>query len=170
MCNRMFAGSSRTVRALSADMSTRFTAVSVALRGCRRGFPWVSPSAAVSGQSPGAPPPFAHRRSSPPPPPPTAPRVSGWTGYFTSRPGVKGYVRETSSYHQAARQLQFAAGGATSAGPTNPLYQLETTMGVVQHHDAVSGTEKQHVRAATPGSRGGGAAGGGEYVACADRA
>jgi hypothetical protein len=83
-------------------------------------------------------------------------RDSGLTGFYTSRPGMKGYVRETSSYHQAARQLQFAAGGATSAGPTNPLYQLETTMGVVQHHDAVSGTEKQHVRAATPGSRGGG--------------
>ncbi len=31
---------------------------------------------------------------------------SYWTGYFTSRPALKGYVRDTSSFHQAARQLQ----------------------------------------------------------------
>ena len=30
-------------------------------------------------------------------------------------------------------------------GPGNPLYSLERAMGVTQHHDAVSGTSKQHV-------------------------
>ena len=36
-------------------------------------------------------------------------------------------------------------GGASDTGPTNPLYLLERAMGVTQHHDAVSGTSKQHV-------------------------
>jgi hypothetical protein len=61
-----------------------------------------------------------------------------------------------SSLHQAARQLQVLTGGVPSLGPENQLYALERAMALVQHHDGVSGTEKQHVRAATPGSGEGG--------------
>lgn len=70
---------------------------------------------------------------------------SVWAGYFTSRSALKAYIRETSSYHQAARQLQVLSGGAADLSPANPLYLLERAMGVAQHHDAVSGTSKQHV-------------------------
>jgi len=71
-----------------------------------------------------------------------------WAGYFTSRPALKGYVRDTSAYQVAARQLQLFAGGVTKTqllGPDNPLYVLEAAMGVAQHHDGVSGTSTQHV-------------------------
>jgi alpha-mannosidase len=70
---------------------------------------------------------------------------SYWTGYFVSRQGLKGYIRDTSSYFQAAKQLQTFTGGAPDMSPTNPLYRLERALGVNQHHDAVSGTSKQHV-------------------------
>ena len=68
-----------------------------------------------------------------------------WTGYFSSRPALKGYVRETSSFFQAAKQVQALAGGASDTSASNPLYRLEHAMGVLQHHDAVSGTSKQQV-------------------------
>jgi hypothetical protein len=69
-----------------------------------------------------------------------------WSGYFTSRPGLKGYVRDSSAVFQAAKQLQAWTGGdATGGGYGNPLWLLETAMGVAQHHDAVSGTSKQVV-------------------------
>ncbi|KAG9442660.1 hypothetical protein H6P81_018514 [Aristolochia fimbriata] len=64
-----------------------------------------------------------------------------WTGYFTSRPSFKGYVRFLSGYYLAARQLEFFAGRGTS-GPDTSL--LGDALGIAQHHDAVSGTAKQH--------------------------
>lgn len=70
---------------------------------------------------------------------------SYWTGYFTSRPALKRYIRESTNVQQTARQLQLLAGGAADLGPNNPLYLLERAVGVAQHHDAVSGTAKQHV-------------------------
>lgn len=68
-----------------------------------------------------------------------------WSGYFSSRPALKGYVRDSSAVFQAAKQLQALTGGAPDMTPANPLYLLERAMGVTQHHDAVSGTSKQHV-------------------------
>ncbi|KAG9442661.1 hypothetical protein H6P81_018515 [Aristolochia fimbriata] len=64
-----------------------------------------------------------------------------WTGYFTSRPSFKGYVRLLSGYYLAARQLEFFA-GRTTLGPDTSL--LGDALGIAQHHDAVSGTAKQH--------------------------
>lgn len=62
-----------------------------------------------------------------------------WTGYFTSRAGLKRYVRIAQAALQAARQLEFVTGakGTTEA--------LDEAVGVAQHHDGVSGTAKQHV-------------------------
>lgn len=68
-----------------------------------------------------------------------------WSGYFTSRPALKGYVRDTSSVFQASKQLQFFAAPPADMSPTNPLFRLERAMGVTQHHDGVSGTSKQAV-------------------------
>ena len=41
--------------------------------------------------------------------------------------------------------MQTISGGADDTGPANPLYLLERAIAVAQHHDAVSGTSKQHV-------------------------
>eukprot|EP01083_Nonionella_stella_P276753 940645_1 len=69
---------------------------------------------------------------------------SYWTGYYTSRPSLKGFVRESSNILQACKQL-----GALDPNPRNyndsAVRTMEEAMGVLQHHDAVSGTEKQYV-------------------------
>ncbi|KAL8111174.1 hypothetical protein AgCh_026780 [Apium graveolens] len=64
-----------------------------------------------------------------------------WTGFFTSRPALKGYIRMLSGYYMAARQLEFLAGRRT-AGPST--FSLGDALGIAQHHDAVTGTAKQH--------------------------
>eukprot|EP00252_Welwitschia_mirabilis_P007627 TRINITY_DN1919_c0_g1_i1.p1 TRINITY_DN1919_c0_g1~~TRINITY_DN1919_c0_g1_i1.p1 ORF type:complete len:1055 (-),score=246.23 TRINITY_DN1919_c0_g1_i1:132-3296(-) len=65
-----------------------------------------------------------------------------WTGYFSSRPALKGYVRKLSGFLQASRQLEVMV-GRKQGGPNTD--SLEKAMAILQHHDAVSGTEKQHV-------------------------
>lgn len=65
-----------------------------------------------------------------------------WTGYFTSRAALKRYVRAMSGYYLAARQLEFFKGRSDSWPNTN---SLADAMAIAQHHDAVTGTEKQHV-------------------------
>ncbi|KAK4483252.1 hypothetical protein RD792_010436 [Penstemon davidsonii] len=67
-----------------------------------------------------------------------------WTGYFTSRPSLKGYVRSMSGYYLAARQLEFFK-GRDSSGPSTDA--LADALAIAEHHDAVSGTERQHVAA-----------------------
>eukprot|EP00928_Gymnodinium_smaydae_P071618 TRINITY_DN55154_c0_g1_i1.p1 TRINITY_DN55154_c0_g1~~TRINITY_DN55154_c0_g1_i1.p1 ORF type:complete len:1000 (-),score=187.82 TRINITY_DN55154_c0_g1_i1:255-3206(-) len=62
-----------------------------------------------------------------------------WTGYFTSRPAFKRYIRDSSAILQAVRQL-----GAVSSVPAASR-DLAEAMGLAQHHDGVSGTAKQHV-------------------------
>ncbi|PON89356.1 Glucoamylase [Trema orientale] len=64
-----------------------------------------------------------------------------WTGYFTSRPGLKRYVRLLSGYYLAARQLEFLV-GKRSTGPNT--FGLGDALGIAQHHDAITGTAKQH--------------------------
>ncbi|XP_047341830.1 probable alpha-mannosidase At5g13980 isoform X2 [Impatiens glandulifera] len=74
---------------------------------------------------------------------PYADRVNAyWTGYFTSRPGLKGYVRVMSAYYLAARQLEFFIGRSKTKSATD---SLADALAIAQHHDAVSGTSKQHV-------------------------
>lgn len=65
-----------------------------------------------------------------------------WTGYFTSRAALKGYVRILSGYYLAARQLEVLK-GRNKAGPTTN--SLGDALGIAQHHDGVSGTSQQHV-------------------------
>ncbi|CAI9110953.1 OLC1v1011064C1 [Oldenlandia corymbosa var. corymbosa] len=64
-----------------------------------------------------------------------------WTGYFTSRPAFKRYVRMLSGYYLAARQLEFLSARNSTGLNT---YSLGDALGIAQHHDAVSGTAKQH--------------------------
>ena len=65
-----------------------------------------------------------------------------WTGYFTSRPGLKGYVRELNSFLQTCRHMEFFTNGDHHGLSSD---KLTKAMGLAQHHDAVTGTEKQHV-------------------------
>ncbi|CAF3620466.1 unnamed protein product [Rotaria sp. Silwood1] len=64
-----------------------------------------------------------------------------WTGYFTSRPALKRYERYTNNILQVTRQLN----GFSQTNLRNNIFDLSEAMGIVQHHDAISGTEKQHV-------------------------
>lgn len=64
-----------------------------------------------------------------------------WTGYFTSRPNLKRAVRESSAFFQIAKQL--VALGLPQEG-FERLQTFAEAMGLLQHHDAVSGTAKQH--------------------------
>ena len=63
-----------------------------------------------------------------------------WTGFFTSRPTFKGYVRQTNNFLQTSKQL-----AALSGASRDTIESLSEVNGVLQHHDAVTGTEKQHV-------------------------
>lgn len=68
-----------------------------------------------------------------------------WTGYFTSRPALKRYIRDSSAFFQVSKQVGALAQltGNAKLGPG--VEKLAEAMGVAQHHDAVSGTAKQHV-------------------------
>ncbi|CAH0730858.1 unnamed protein product, partial [Brenthis ino] len=66
-----------------------------------------------------------------------------WTGYFTSRPTTKYFERQGNAYLQMAKNLQVL--GDLPEHNKFVLNELKSAMGVMQHHDAVTGTEKQHV-------------------------
>ena len=73
-----------------------------------------------------------------------------WTGYFTSRTGFKRLERLSSAFLLAARQIDALPDNnltiaKKSLDNDNPLFDLEDASGIAQHHDAVSGTAKQHV-------------------------
>ncbi|XP_058862975.1 lysosomal alpha-mannosidase [Acipenser ruthenus] len=70
-----------------------------------------------------------------------------WTGYFTSRPALKRYERLSNNFLQVCSQLEVLGGKVSRDGPYGKADSdtLKRAMAVAQHHDAVSGTEKQHV-------------------------
>lgn len=69
---------------------------------------------------------------------------SYWTGYFTSRPTQKRFERDGNHLLQTVKQLS-AFAKLTSAQQTEDLDSLRQVMGIMQHHDAITGTEKQAV-------------------------
>lgn len=68
-----------------------------------------------------------------------------WTGYFTSRPALKGMVRQGNNFLQVCKQLGALTNQDWNPGMEGDLNKMREVMGVLQHHDAVSGTAKQHV-------------------------
>jgi lysosomal alpha-mannosidase len=74
---------------------------------------------------------------------------SYWSGYFTSRPALKGYVRLMNNLLHSVDKLY----SSSTLDVNNPEFQrdietidvLTQAFSVAQHHDAVAGTEKQHV-------------------------
>lgn len=70
-----------------------------------------------------------------------------WTGFYTSRPALKRYERMSNNFLQVCNQLEVLASAPARYGPYGEGNSavLKRAMAVAQHHDAVSGTEKQHV-------------------------
>ncbi|GJQ83732.1 hypothetical protein Trydic_g20608 [Trypoxylus dichotomus] len=66
-----------------------------------------------------------------------------WVGYYTSRPTSKRYERQGNNILQVTKQLTSFVRQAKEYIPE--LRELQEAMGVMQHHDAISGTEKQVV-------------------------
>ncbi|XP_055327446.1 LOW QUALITY PROTEIN: lysosomal alpha-mannosidase-like [Paramacrobiotus metropolitanus] len=66
-----------------------------------------------------------------------------WTGYFTSRPALKEWKRESSAFLQTCKQIDALA----QLGPEDQkdVNILREALGVAQHHDAVTGTARQDV-------------------------
>jgi len=78
---------------------------------------------------------------------------SYWTGYFSSRVALKGYVRKTGKFLQALKRLatqvtwQKTSAYVLKNFPVidSAILDLENAMGILQHHDAVTGTETEEV-------------------------
>ncbi|KAH8282797.1 hypothetical protein KR054_009895 [Drosophila jambulina] len=67
-----------------------------------------------------------------------------WTGYFTSRPTLKRFERDGNHFLQVCKQLSaLAPKKAAEFGPH--LNFMRETLGIMQHHDAITGTEKEKV-------------------------
>ncbi|KAF5279394.1 hypothetical protein FQA39_LY05504 [Lamprigera yunnana] len=66
---------------------------------------------------------------------------SYWSGYYTSRPTQKRFERQGNNLLQVTKHLHVF----TSNNETKSLRNFKSAMGVMQHHDAIAGTEKQHV-------------------------
>lgn len=76
---------------------------------------------------------------------------SYWTGYFTSRPNFKQYVRRASSSFRASGGLfaqKVIAHDLRAKELTDIIlanYALQDPLAIAQHHDAVSGTSREGV-------------------------
>ncbi len=82
---------------------------------------------------------------------------SFWSGYYTSRPALKRLERVGSSFLQFARQIQamdndsqITRSDSTTASNTwsmekSNLFNLDSSVSILQHHDGITGTSKQHV-------------------------
>ncbi|XP_001866193.2 lysosomal alpha-mannosidase [Culex quinquefasciatus] len=70
---------------------------------------------------------------------------SYWTGYFTSRPTSKYFERLGNHFLQVCKQLTALSPATQGEADQEHLNILREALGVMQHHDAITGTEKQHV-------------------------
>ncbi|XP_049776423.1 lysosomal alpha-mannosidase-like [Schistocerca cancellata] len=66
-----------------------------------------------------------------------------WTGYFTSRATSKYFERQGNNFLQVCKQLYALADIEDTY--SEDLEKLQEIMGIYQHHDAITGTEKQNV-------------------------
>uniref|UniRef100_A0AB38ZEA6 Alpha-mannosidase n=1 Tax=Ectomocoris sp. TaxID=3104572 RepID=A0AB38ZEA6_9HEMI len=66
---------------------------------------------------------------------------SFWTGYFTSRPTQKRFERMGNNFLQIGKQLL----AISNLPSTVDISEAKEAMGVLQHHDAITGTEKDQV-------------------------
>lgn len=67
-----------------------------------------------------------------------------WTGYFTSRPNSKRLERVANNVLQISKQLiSFSKVGGDDH--EQDLTVLKQALGIIQHHDAITGTAKEAV-------------------------
>jgi len=77
--------------------------------------------------------------------------ASFWTGYFSSRANDKKYMRDASHTLQSSNKLFSLTSidelttDAEIAEIINAKDAMMDVVGIVQHHDAITGTAKQHV-------------------------
>ncbi|CAK9296984.1 unnamed protein product [Gordionus sp. m RMFG-2023] len=64
-----------------------------------------------------------------------------WTGYFSSRPTLKGMIRDSSRFLHICKQIESLSG----LDRNQDIMSLERAQAIAQHHDAVTGTAKQAV-------------------------
>ncbi|KAE8894045.1 putative alpha-mannosidase [Phytophthora fragariae] len=64
-----------------------------------------------------------------------------WSGFFTSRPTLKRFARVANTLLQQVRQVD----AVYQSHHSSELVALQRAVGLVQHHDGLSGTEKQSV-------------------------
>ncbi|VDN03063.1 unnamed protein product [Thelazia callipaeda] len=64
---------------------------------------------------------------------------SFWTGFYTSRPTFKGFVRQSSALLQLVKKLQ------TSVLLFRNYSILQNAVALAQHHDAITGTARENV-------------------------
>ena len=79
-----------------------------------------------------------------------------WTGFFSSRATDKHFTRIASTYLQSARHIAAIEAVVSGKVPTKTFAtfdaprelsntaELAQAVGLLQHHDAITGTEKQH--------------------------
>ena len=70
---------------------------------------------------------------------------SYWGGYFTSRPTLKYLERTASSFLQVLKQSTAIEPEELTKEERKALFGLTAAVGLVNHHDAITGTAKQHV-------------------------
>jgi hypothetical protein len=74
-----------------------------------------------------------------------------WTGYFTSRANAKEYVRRTSSALSASsslyaiKMLSEHSDEESKQAVLDATFSMMDAVGILQHHDAITGTAKQAV-------------------------
>ncbi|KAH9502481.1 Lysosomal alpha-mannosidase, partial [Bulinus truncatus] len=70
------------------------------------------------------------------------PPAAFWTGFFTSRGGFKWHIKHAGQILQSCKQLSIFTDLSDSYDEVNAL---RDALGVMQHHDAVTGTQRHHV-------------------------
>ncbi|XP_053621957.1 lysosomal alpha-mannosidase-like isoform X2 [Plodia interpunctella] len=64
-----------------------------------------------------------------------------WTGFYSSRPSLKFLAKRAHVFLQVVKQLSVLA----RSGDSYELHVLRHAVGLVLHHDAITGTSQQHV-------------------------
>lgn len=69
-----------------------------------------------------------------------------WSGYYTSRAAFKGFERYSNAHLQVCKHMEVMRDLKYKLIQTRSSANLlSEAMGIAQHHDAISGTAKQHV-------------------------
>ncbi|KAH9519956.1 Lysosomal alpha-mannosidase [Bulinus truncatus] len=70
------------------------------------------------------------------------PPAAFWTGFYTTRGGFKKHIKQAGQILQSCKQLSIFTDLNDSYDEVNVL---RDALGVMQHHDAITGTQRHHV-------------------------